>query len=275
MSQDSPSMPAPQDSSPGSRTPARPGQLIAIEVAPNPGYVIEPAPPLRDWMDAAPGRTPYRCLPMVMANQGGWVIRCPCNIVATWNGKDHPDNLKLQFTDPPGPTSAIALSHFGLGIVTFRFPWIFRTDPGIGLWVQGPSNWPKENTTPLQGLVETDWSHMPFTMNWKLTKRNTPIFFLKGEPICMLTPYPFDLPESIQPTIIPAAAVPGFQESVEQARQTRIQTIDRQLSEENKDFKVWEKTYFKGERPEGTKHEQHRTNFRLARFEPRTRPEAP
>lgn len=249
------------------------GRLIAYQVGANPGYLMEPAPPLRDWMDAAPGRTPYRCLPMVMANQGGWVVRCPCNIVATWNGKDPPENLKLTYTDPPGPPESIAVSHFGLGIVTFRFPWIFRTDPGIGLWVHGPSNWPKDNATPLQGLVETDWSHLPFTMNWRLAKRNTPVYFMKGEPICLLTPFPFDLLESIDPVIVPASSEPRLLEAIEQGRQERARTIDRQLSDENKDFKIWEKTYFKGERAEGHKQETHRTNFRLSPFAQRDRAE--
>lgn len=247
------------------------GRLIAYQVGPNPGYVLEPAPPLRDWMDAAPGRTPYRCLPMVMANQGGWVVRCPCAITATWNGKDHPDNLKLTYSDPNAPKELIAVSHFGLGIVTFRFPWIFRTDPGIGLWVHGPANWPKENITPLQGIVETDWSHMPFTMNWKITKRHAPVFFLAGEPICMLTPFPFDLLESLDPMIVPASSDPALLEAIEQARQARLRTIDRQLSDENKDYKIWEKTYFKGEKPAGERHASHRTNFKLAPFKPRDR----
>lgn len=259
---------------PEAHAPASKGRrFIAYQVGPNPGYVIEPSPPVRQWMDEAPGRTPYRCLPMVMANQAGWVVRCPCNITATWNGKDHPENTKLQFTDAPGPPEAICVSHFGLGIVTFRFPWIFRTDPGIGLWVHGPANWPKENISALQGVVETDWSHMPFTMNWKITKRNTPVYFMKGEPICLLTPYPLDLLEEFTPTIVPAASDPAFVAAVEHARQQRVMTIDKQLSEENKDYKVWEKTYFKGEKAEGSRHEQHRTNFKLQRFEPRERPD--
>lgn len=241
-------------------------KLIAYQVGPNPGYIMEPSPPLRDWMDAAPGKTPYRCLPLVMANQGGWSIRCPCNITATWNGKDHPENLKLTFTDPPAPHESIAVSHFGLGIITFRFPWIFRTAPGIGMWVHGPSNWPKENIAPLQGLVETDWSHLPFTMNWKITKRNTPVYFIKGEPICMLTPFLFDLLESMDPLIVPAISDPALVAAIETGRLERIRTIDRQLSEENKDHKLWEKTYFKGESVEGTKQATHRTNFRLAPF---------
>ena len=62
-------------------------ELIAYEVGPNPGYALEVAPKARPWMDAFPGRFAYRCLPMVMANQSGWIIRCPLNFSAKWNGK--------------------------------------------------------------------------------------------------------------------------------------------------------------------------------------------
>lgn len=261
------SPPAPIPAAPAAR-----GSLIAYQVAPNPGFTLEPAPPLRDWMDAAPGKFPYRCLPMVMSNQAGWVMRSPCAIAAVWNGKDTSDSMKVTMTDPPAPPENIAVSHFGLGVITFRFPWIFRTDPGIGLWVHGPANIPKENATALQGLVETDWSHLPFTMNWKLTKRNTPVYFLKGEPICMITPFPFDLLESIQPQIVPGTSDPAFMQAVAQGKAERERTIDRQLSSENKDLKVWEKTYFKGERAEGDRHAGHRTNFKLAPFVQRDRP---
>lgn len=248
-------------------------RLIAYQVSPNPGWALEPASPLRDWMDAAPGKNPYRCLPLVMANQAGWVMRLPCNMTAIWNGKDAPDGLKVTMTDPPAPPEVLATSHFGLGIITFRFPWIFRTSPGTGLWVHGPANAPKENATPLQGLVETDWSHLPFTMNWKLTKRNTPVYFLKGEPICQITPFPFALLESIDPMIVPASSDPQLLESILDAGRQRTTTIQRQLSDENKDFKIWEKTYFKGEQASGERSETHRTNFRLERFEHRDRVE--
>ena len=49
--------------------------LIAYEIHHDINTLLEPAPIARDWMDAAPQRHPYRCLPLVIANQAGWVLR--------------------------------------------------------------------------------------------------------------------------------------------------------------------------------------------------------
>jgi hypothetical protein len=52
-------------------------ELIAYTATDATGWVIEPAPRERAWMDATTDRFAYRCLPLVFANQAGWVVRCP------------------------------------------------------------------------------------------------------------------------------------------------------------------------------------------------------
>src|SRR3546814_13729675 len=63
-------------------------------------------------------------------------------------------------------------THFGSGIVTFSLGHLFRTSPGVNLWIKGPSNRPKDGASPLEGIIETDWSPYTFTMNWQLTRRS-------------------------------------------------------------------------------------------------------
>ena len=46
---------------------------------------LAPGRPDRPWMDAFGGRTPYRCLPLTMANTTGWEILCPFGFTAEWN----------------------------------------------------------------------------------------------------------------------------------------------------------------------------------------------
>ncbi len=60
--------------------------FIAYELHPNTTTLIEPAPIARDWMDATPVRHPYRCLPLVIANQAGWILRSPAAFRAYWYG---------------------------------------------------------------------------------------------------------------------------------------------------------------------------------------------
>ncbi len=135
----------------------------------------------RQWMDDTPHHFAYRCLPLVIANSHGWEILCPCNMTMIWNG-----GVALSAVTVETETS-IASSHFGSGIVTFMVPYLFRTDLGINLMVQGPMNRPKDGIVALSAVVETDWSIAPFTMNWKFT-RPCEIKFEKDEPYCHIFP---------------------------------------------------------------------------------------
>ena len=72
-------------------------KLRAFKVSTTDGWSIKPASGKRDWMDASPEKFAYRCLPLVMANQSGWVLGCPLNFSAIWNGKDDMKATTLTF----------------------------------------------------------------------------------------------------------------------------------------------------------------------------------
>src|SRR5690349_7702460 len=118
-------------------------------------------------------RFAYRCLPMVMANQAGWMIGSPADFTACWNGGGKREDVwfnfggtqssnQFAFSVFAGPienqTDIRISSHFANGIVTFQIPYLFRTPPEINLWVKGPSNYFKDGACPLEGIVETDWA---------------------------------------------------------------------------------------------------------------------
>ena len=175
--------------------------LYAYEIHNSAGMPIVSAPTDREWMDATTQRFAYRCLPLVLANQAGWLIPCPASLTVRWNGGRRLRDTKIRFTRRPNDERV--LSHFGHGILTFSIPYLFRTPRGINLWVKGPSNSIKDGIQPLEGIVETDWSPATFTMNWKLTRPNNPVRFKQGEPICMIVPVPRGLTESLAPRIVP------------------------------------------------------------------------
>ncbi|HKI37735.1 MAG TPA: DUF6065 family protein [Gemmataceae bacterium] len=64
------------------------------------------APARRDWMDAIGQLFPYRCLPLVMPNQAGWLILNPVDFTARWNGRPGLDNLHLLF-GPAAPADPV------------------------------------------------------------------------------------------------------------------------------------------------------------------------
>ncbi len=148
------------------------------------GWQLRPSPTRRQWMDELPHA--YKCLPLVVANQWGWQLLCPTDVVATWDGRAGLEGLRVEC--PPQFEPAIK-SQFGAGIITFSPPWLFRTPPGWDLYLKGPSNRWKSNCVPLEGVIETWWLNYTFTLNWKLVEPGT-VVFRQGESLGQLLPVP-------------------------------------------------------------------------------------
>jgi hypothetical protein len=160
-------------------------KLIAYQVYENDSAPIRPAPRKRRWMEDAGERSPYRCLPLVMANQYGWEILSTHHVRASWDGTSTPESLYVESLDGNGRLHCH--SHFGEGVLTFQIPFLFKTPDGWNLMVRGPTNSPKDGIVALDGIIETDWAHSTFTMNWRFTRACT-VEFAIGEPICLFFP---------------------------------------------------------------------------------------
>lgn len=160
-------------------------KIIAYQVHENDSAPIRPAPRKRGWMEDAEERSPYRCLPLVMANQYGWEILSTHHVRASWNGTSTPEGLYVESLEGNGLLHC--RSHFGEGVLTFKIPFLFKTPDGWNLMVRGPTNSPKDGIVALDGIVETDWAHSTFTMNWRFTRACT-VEFAIGEPICLFFP---------------------------------------------------------------------------------------
>jgi len=230
------------------------------------GWMIEPAHSRRDWMESTLGKAALRCLPLSMANQAGWVVKLPMTFKAKWTQR----KAGQKYTEISFPSKdderyrPNVATNFGSGIVTIVLPWIFRTSPGIGLWVHAPSNMPRPDLYPLEGLVETDWSPYPFTMNWKIMRPKVEVWFRKGEPICMLTPFPLDMLEHVEPRFVPLQNDLKLAEHARQANERREE--ERRLRRTVTEGK-FELNYMRGYCPDGEQAPSHRSNFKLKEFE--------
>ena len=229
-------------------------------------FGLEAAALERDWMSAADQRFPYRCLPLNIANQLGWVLTCPASFRVYWYGGPHPSELELAFDGAPDPC---IVSHFGSGVLTFSLPYLFRTPPGLNLWVKGPSNWIKDGVQALEGVVETDWATSTFTMNWKLTRPNEWIAFAEGDPICMLVPVPRGLLEGLVPRIVPLSAEPELLSQYKAWEASRSGFLEGlKVLDPDTVKRGWQKDYFQG-KTEGGQFEPHQTRVDLKEFEAR------
>jgi uncharacterized protein DUF6065 len=160
-------------------------RLVAYQINEDDSAPIRPAPRERRWMDDAQRKFPYRCLPLVVANQYGWEILSTHRIRASWDGTSKAEGLHVENLYGDGPLHCY--SHFGEGALTFQIPFLFKTPDGWNLMVRGPTNSPKDGIAALDGIIETDWAHSTFTMNWRFTRACT-VEFAVGEPICLFFP---------------------------------------------------------------------------------------
>lgn len=240
--------------------------LIAYRVSSLPQMRLVPAPSNRNWMVATQDRFANRCLPLLLANQAGWFILNSHPLRVTWSGGKDIESLEIEYLggSPPYP----AHSHFGHGILTWTLPYLFRTSPRYNLLIRGPANWPKHGASPLEGLVETDWSVMTFTMNWKLTHPNHPVPFEVDEPICMLLPQRRAELQSFRPTIRSVDADPELHHRYEQWSQSRIRFLaELRIPGSDAVKRAWQRHYFQGTSPDGRRTGDHETKLDLREFD--------
>ncbi len=242
--------------------------LIAYQIADAPPAMgLRPAAIDRDWMDATAQRYAYRCLPLNIANQNGWVVTAGIGFRAFWYGGAHPTDIEVQFDGPPDP---FVSSHFGHGVLTFSLPWLFRTPPGVNLWVKGPSNSPKDGIQALEGVVETDWSVSTFTMNWRFTRGSEWVRFEAGEPVCHLVPVPRGFTEGFAPRVELLTATPELHAAYkawEASRSGFLTGLKEQDPEAIK--RGWQKDYFQGKTAGGGgAFDGHQTRLGVRPFDP-------
>ena len=115
--------------------------LIAYQIHEDDSAPIRAARRERPWMDETVfSKFAYRCLPLVIANQYGWEILSTHHIRVSWDGTSRREGLVIENLSGDGRLQAA--SHFGLGVLTFQIPYLFKTPDGWNLMVRGPMNRP-------------------------------------------------------------------------------------------------------------------------------------
>lgn len=242
--------------------------LTAYSVSDN-EMQIQPASAKRSWMEDTKFGFANRCLPLRIANEAGWFILNDRRVEVIWNGGNEIRDLtvRVQRKSPQEDVSSqslIVASHFGYGILTWRLPFLFRTPAGQNLYVRGPSNWCKDGACALDAIVETDWSAATFTMNWKITRADVAISFEKGEPICMLFPFPRGHLEEFSPQLRQISEEPQLQENLRDWSESR-HAFNQDLR--NTPKPLWQKHYYVGKSIKGQVFAGHQVKLALRPFE--------
>ncbi|MBF9133953.1 hypothetical protein I0C86_34205 [Plantactinospora sp. S1510] len=214
------------------------------------GPRIDTAGLMRDWMTQTRDRFAYRCLPMLIANQSGWLILNDAPFTARWTGGESTAAVTVDYDG--GEEPRYAASHFGYGILTWTVGYLFRTPPGFNLHVRGPANYLKDAIQPLEGVVEADWASAPFTMNWRFTRRDVPVRFEADEPICMIHPVRRADLEQFQPRLRRLADDPEVRDRYRHFQRQRGEFLATQTSgTPTRQDTDWEKHYLLGVHADG------------------------
>jgi hypothetical protein len=225
---------------------------------------IAPGPRQREWMPPSA----KVCLPLLIANQSGWELINPHTFTATWNGGDSRDAVVIDH--PRGAHGGVG-SQFGSGILTWMVDYLFRTPPGWNLLARGPVNRPKDGASPLEGVIETDWTDRTFTMNWKLTRPGLPVTFEAGEPFGMIVPQPRGELEAFAPRVASLEEDPDTAAGFAAASKSRRELQIRKFASEHVPAlggarAQWEGDYYRGVASDGEKVPQHQMRLKLRPF---------
>lgn len=243
-------------------------RLIAYAIEDRSVAEIRPAPLQRAWMDATLGRFAYLCVPLAIANQHGWEMLAPYAISAWWDGGGAKASVRVLCHDVPPGKRHIAYCAFGYGILSFELPYVFRTEPGIDLFVSGPINRFKDGIAPQTGVMETDWNFSGAPMNWQFTRVNHEVRFEKGEPFCHIFPIQRGSLEGIQPELRRLSEAPDVEREYNAWAVNRL--ADNAKKQSNPAAKVpWQRRYMRGVNylsDDKVAPEDHRTRLRLQPF---------
>ena len=244
--------------------------MTAFDVGATLKTTVAPGGPARAWMDATPRRFAYRCLPLVIANQWGWLIKTRQRVEAIWDGSDLPTGLVV--TSPGQDRCSAATSLFGCGVLTFHIGYLFRTPPGFNLHIRGPANWPKDGICALEGIVETDWAEATFTMNWKMTRPDHKVVFEADEPIAMISPVRRGELERFAPEFAALSDDPDIEAKYKTWSASRnLFNADLQVAGSSAQKAGWQKDYLLGRTINGDRAPDHQTAIALRGFDDNTR----
>jgi hypothetical protein len=199
----------------------------------------------------------YRCLPLTIGNQYGFVLKSEFDFGFIWNGEESTDSINFYFNE--SEESLLNKyprieSHFGHGIITVSPPFWLRTPPGVNLMTINPPNYVVPNITVMTGVVETDNLRRDFTFNLKIQIPNIEVFIPAGTPLAAFIPIPRYYSDSFE---IVSAETIFDSETIDEEIQSNLDTkIYREEVEKTLKNNVG-RLYMKGEDIYGNKFPDH------------------
>jgi hypothetical protein len=133
----------------------------------------------------------YMCLPLVIGNQYGFVVKSKHSFTAIWTGGEGIEATRVVVHNFDGDWKGQKIeSHFGLGIITIQNSFTLRTPAGVNLMTINPPNHFIHGLGHMTAVIETDNLRRDFTFNLKMTKAGSRVDIKKGDWIGCFIPIP-------------------------------------------------------------------------------------
>jgi hypothetical protein len=205
----------------------------------------------------------YHCLPLVIGNQYGFVIKSLYDFEVVWDGGQSVNSVKVNIlTEEEEYKKTYNLqsinSHFGMGTFTVQTPYQLRTPIGINLMTINPPNYFIDGIYHMTGVVETDNLRRDFTYNLRITRPNYKIKINKGNYIGCVIPYPRHFIDNF--TVTNAMDILSEQEVQIERDCAKAFGLERSTVDIKKKHRNG-KRYWRGEDIYGNKFDDHQTGL--------------
>lgn len=151
----------------------------------NKALPIVPGKNKRDWIDKSDLKF-YKDLTFTMAHESGWELRSPGEFTIEWNGGKESTDLVVHSDIKDAHLFYTGMGH---GICSIRAGYVVETPEDYAIYVTGAPNFFKDGAVQMTSVIESNWAHMTFFLNWKMTYPGK-VTFKKDEPLGFVTVIP-------------------------------------------------------------------------------------
>lgn len=201
----------------------------------------------------------YHCLPLLIGNQYGFVVKSMRSFTAVWCGdKEGP---YIEFLDGDD-TKQIIKSHFNFGTITIQNRFALKTPPGINLMTIQPPNYFIPGLMAMTAVIETDNIRRDFTFNLKMTTPEMKVYVNAGDPIAAFIPIARNSVEKYNIKLV--TDIFSQEQHLLEVKESNLLGEERQ-TRDKKFYKNNGKRYFKGEHTSGEKYLNHQKKLKFTK----------
>lgn len=151
---------------------------------PGPTAILEPLPVKRQWATDLPYPHAYKCFPMTLANQMGYGISFPDDIIFEWDGNMNVLPSTIKVTSGHKWVSADR----GWGTVSFNTGLIFKTDEDVSMLSYPVPNLFVEGFQIFTTLLSTSFYENPWQVAGQVTRSKYKIILPARTPVSAVMP---------------------------------------------------------------------------------------